>query len=162
MPGFSGPINDVARLRQDLARQAPRAVESAKAFADDASAGVALPTKCGSSGDGIRPVEFGGRPNPQTIHRVGVSQNENPEVGPGEPGGGCPGPLLVSRTADRRGSGVHAGATSGPKSHGCGRCHGPRAGELGRLTFGGNIIETGTDCYRLATTRARAEQQNSG
>ncbi|MDX3593781.1 IS21-like element helper ATPase IstB [Streptomyces sp. ID03-2B] len=28
-----------------------------------------------------------------------------------------------------------------------------------RLTFGGNIIETGTDCYRLATTRARAEQQ---
>jgi hypothetical protein len=28
-----------------------------------------------------------------------------------------------------------------------------------RLTFGGNIIETGTDFYRLATTRARAEQQ---
>lgn len=28
-----------------------------------------------------------------------------------------------------------------------------------RLTFGGNIIETGTDSYRLATTRARAEQQ---
>ena len=27
------------------------------------------------------------------------------------------------------------------------------------LTFGGNIIETGTDSYRLATTRARAEQQ---
>ncbi|MFJ7280985.1 IS21-like element helper ATPase IstB [Kitasatospora sp. NPDC098663] len=27
-----------------------------------------------------------------------------------------------------------------------------------RLTFGGNIIETGTDSYRLATTRARAEQ----
>jgi DNA replication protein DnaC len=28
-----------------------------------------------------------------------------------------------------------------------------------RLTFGGNIIETGTDSYRLAATRARAEQQ---
>lgn len=28
-----------------------------------------------------------------------------------------------------------------------------------RLAFGGNIIETGTDSYRLATTRARAEQQ---
>ena len=28
-----------------------------------------------------------------------------------------------------------------------------------RLTFGGNIIETSTDSYRLATTRARAEQQ---
>lgn len=26
-----------------------------------------------------------------------------------------------------------------------------------RLTFGGNIIETGTDSYRLAQTRARAE-----
>jgi len=26
-----------------------------------------------------------------------------------------------------------------------------------RLTFGGNIIETGTDSYRLAITRARAE-----
>lgn len=31
-----------------------------------------------------------------------------------------------------------------------------------RLTFGGNIIETGTDSYRLATTRARAEQQAIG
>ncbi|TFE47394.1 IS21 family transposase [Streptomyces sp. ICN441] len=31
-----------------------------------------------------------------------------------------------------------------------------------RLTFGGNIIETGTDSYRLATTRARAEQQGAG
>ncbi|MFE9446615.1 ATP-binding protein, partial [Streptomyces sp. NPDC006602] len=30
-----------------------------------------------------------------------------------------------------------------------------------RLTFGGNIIETGTDSYRLATTRARAEQQSA-
>lgn len=28
-----------------------------------------------------------------------------------------------------------------------------------RLTFGGNIIETGTDSYRLAQTRA--QQQNS-
>lgn len=28
-----------------------------------------------------------------------------------------------------------------------------------RLTFGGDIIETGTDSRRLATTRARAEQQ---
>ncbi|GAA3222447.1 hypothetical protein GCM10020216_034700 [Nonomuraea helvata] len=27
-----------------------------------------------------------------------------------------------------------------------------------RLTFAGNIIETGTDSYRLAQTRARAEQ----
>lgn len=27
-----------------------------------------------------------------------------------------------------------------------------------RLTFGGNIIETGTDSFRLAQTRARAEQ----
>jgi DNA replication protein DnaC len=31
-----------------------------------------------------------------------------------------------------------------------------------RLTFGGNIIETGTDSYRLAQTRARAEQQITG
>jgi DNA replication protein DnaC len=31
-----------------------------------------------------------------------------------------------------------------------------------RLPFGGNIIETGTDSYRLATTRARAEQQSLG
>ncbi len=28
-----------------------------------------------------------------------------------------------------------------------------------RLTFGGNIIETGTDSYRLAQTRAKAEQE---
>jgi DNA replication protein DnaC len=28
-----------------------------------------------------------------------------------------------------------------------------------RLTFNGTIIETGTDSYRLATTRARAEEQ---
>lgn len=27
-----------------------------------------------------------------------------------------------------------------------------------RLTFNGTIIETGTDSYRLASTRARAEQ----
>jgi hypothetical protein len=27
-----------------------------------------------------------------------------------------------------------------------------------QLTFGGNIIETGTDSYRLAQTRARTEQ----
>ena len=27
-----------------------------------------------------------------------------------------------------------------------------------RLTFGGNIIETGTDSYRLTQTRARTEQ----
>jgi hypothetical protein len=27
-----------------------------------------------------------------------------------------------------------------------------------RLTFGGAIIETGTDSYRLAQSRARAEQ----
>ena len=31
-----------------------------------------------------------------------------------------------------------------------------------RLTFGGNIIETGTDSYRLAQTRARAEQHVAG
>lgn len=31
-----------------------------------------------------------------------------------------------------------------------------------RLTFGGNIIETGTDSYRFATTRARAERQAGG
>lgn len=30
---------------------------------------------------------------------------------------------------------------------------------VGRLTFNGTIIETGTDSYRLASTRARAEQQ---
>lgn len=29
---------------------------------------------------------------------------------------------------------------------------------MDRLTFGGNIIETGTDSYRLAVNRARAEQ----
>ncbi|GLV88363.1 hypothetical protein Slala03_80520 [Streptomyces lavendulae subsp. lavendulae] len=28
-----------------------------------------------------------------------------------------------------------------------------------RLAFGGDIIETGTDSYRLATTRARAEER---
>ncbi len=33
---------------------------------------------------------------------------------------------------------------------------------IDRLTFGGNIIEIGTDSYRLATTRARAEQQAVG
>ncbi|MFI7058079.1 ATP-binding protein [Streptosporangium canum] len=27
-----------------------------------------------------------------------------------------------------------------------------------RITFAGNIVETGTDSYRLAQTRARAEQ----
>ncbi|CAL9677173.1 IS21 family transposase ISLxx3 [Streptomyces sp. enrichment culture] len=31
-----------------------------------------------------------------------------------------------------------------------------------RLTFGGTIIETGTDSYRLATTRARAEHAEAG
>jgi DNA replication protein DnaC len=31
-----------------------------------------------------------------------------------------------------------------------------------RLTFGGNIIETGTDSYRLARTRARAEHATAG
>jgi DNA replication protein DnaC len=30
-----------------------------------------------------------------------------------------------------------------------------------RLTFGGNIIQTGTESYRLASTRARAEQQGT-
>lgn len=28
-----------------------------------------------------------------------------------------------------------------------------------RLTFGGNIIDTGTESYRLAHTKARAEQK---
>jgi hypothetical protein len=32
---------------------------------------------------------------------------------------------------------------------------------LQRLTFGGNIIETGTDSYRLAQTRARAGHATS-
>jgi hypothetical protein len=31
-----------------------------------------------------------------------------------------------------------------------------RAAIVDRLTFGGNIAETGTDCYRLASTGARA------
>jgi hypothetical protein len=31
-----------------------------------------------------------------------------------------------------------------------------------RLTFGHNIIQTGTDSYRLAHTRARAEQHLAG
>jgi hypothetical protein len=37
---------------------------------------------------------------------------------------------------------------------------GERAGlaEVYRLTFNGTIIETGTDSYRLASTRARAEE----
>jgi DNA replication protein DnaC len=35
---------------------------------------------------------------------------------------------------------------------------GLRAAIVDRLTFGGNIIETGTDSYRLATTRAQAER----
>lgn len=30
-----------------------------------------------------------------------------------------------------------------------------------RLTFGGNIIETGTDSYRLATTQARAMEHET-
>lgn len=30
-----------------------------------------------------------------------------------------------------------------------------------RLTFGGNIIQTGTESYRLATTRARAAEQDA-
>jgi len=29
---------------------------------------------------------------------------------------------------------------------------------VGRLTFNGTIIETGTDSYRLASSRARAEE----
>lgn len=36
-----------------------------------------------------------------------------------------------------------------------------RAAIVDRLTFGGNIIETGTDSYSRATTRARAEQQTA-
>lgn len=31
-----------------------------------------------------------------------------------------------------------------------------------RIIFGGDIIETGTDSYRLAQTKARAEQANVG
>jgi hypothetical protein len=31
-----------------------------------------------------------------------------------------------------------------------------------RLTFGGAIIETGTDSYRLARTRAKSEHANAG
>lgn len=31
-----------------------------------------------------------------------------------------------------------------------------------RITFGGNIIETGTDSYRLAQTRAQAERADAG
>ena len=31
-----------------------------------------------------------------------------------------------------------------------------------RLTFNGTIIETGTDSYRLASTRARTEQPAAG
>lgn len=38
----------------------------------------------------------------------------------------------------------------------------PCAAIVDRLTFGGNIIETGTDSYRLAMTRARVEQQVTG
>lgn len=30
-----------------------------------------------------------------------------------------------------------------------------------RLTFGGNLIQTGTDSYRLAITQARAAAQNA-
>jgi hypothetical protein len=30
-----------------------------------------------------------------------------------------------------------------------------------RLTFGGNIIETGTDPFRLAQTRAKANEQTT-
>ncbi len=37
-----------------------------------------------------------------------------------------------------------------------------RAAIVDRLTFGGSIVETGTDSYLLATTRARAEQQAVG
>ncbi|CCA53296.1 ISPsy4, transposition helper protein [Streptomyces venezuelae ATCC 10712] len=42
-------------------------------------------------------------------------------------------------------------------------CTDPRLGAaiVDRLTFGGTIIESGTDSYRLATTRARAEQQGA-
>jgi DNA replication protein DnaC len=40
----------------------------------------------------------------------------------------------------------------------------PRLGAaiVDRLTFGGSIIESGIDSYRLATTRARGEQQVIG
>lgn len=40
----------------------------------------------------------------------------------------------------------------------------PRLGAaiVDRLTFGGNIVETGTDSYRLAQTRARAELDTAG
>ncbi|MEV5892846.1 ATP-binding protein [Nonomuraea fuscirosea] len=43
-------------------------------------------------------------------------------------------------------------------------CTDPRlcAAIVHRLTFGGNIIETGTDSYRLAHTRARTEQRSTG
>ena len=37
-----------------------------------------------------------------------------------------------------------------------------RAAVVDRLTFGGDLIETGADAYRLATTLARAEQQSIG
>jgi hypothetical protein len=46
----------------------------------------------------------------------------------------------------------------GEKEHRCPRY----AAIVDWLTFGGNIIETGTDCYRLAQTRARAEQYLAG
>jgi hypothetical protein len=38
------------------------------------------------------------------------------------------------------------------------RLFGLCAAIVDRLTFNGTIIETGTDSYRLASTRARAEE----
>ncbi|BCJ37224.1 hypothetical protein Athai_47270 [Actinocatenispora thailandica] len=38
---------------------------------------------------------------------------------------------------------------------------GDRATTVDRLTFGGTIIETGTDSFPLAQTRARAERRTS-
>ncbi|PNG89780.1 hypothetical protein SMF913_25245 [Streptomyces malaysiensis] len=39
-----------------------------------------------------------------------------------------------------------------------GESQGPCAAIVDRLTFNGTIIETGTDSYRLVSTRARTEQ----
>ncbi|RKS97245.1 hypothetical protein BX286_7062 [Streptomyces sp. 3211.6] len=51
-------------------------------------------------------------------------------------------------------------AAGGPRRAAQAAAHGEAdAAIVDRLTSGGNIIETGTDSYRLATTRARAEQQ---
>lgn len=59
------------------------------------------------------------------------------------------------------------GATTGPVPGGAGRSeartgHGGNAATVDRLTFDGAIIQTGTESYRLAHTKAQVERAAVG